>query len=397
MSRWIEEFKEAFPSAGVLDGYIIERSGTFRLPEHVRKNLPRTVVMPDSMQMLSDMVRWMLQHDITWSSAWRSAAVRQSDVYISMSNAVRSEPELDDVSGLVRVDAGYTLGELERYLNRHGFTIGLTGSPATNTTIQQLITGDSLVEPYLSGGFVQSKVVALEGILYNGFPFKTKVVPRSATGPDFKHLFLGNGASSSVVAQVVFRVSRLEFGKPSLWRWLRTSDVGQAVDIMRMLAQDRYPQLAMRAFAIENGQFELRMGYARNHPLNTPLILRWEESTPLARQSGPMECSGDEIVPQMPPAGSEWFYFAVMYSGISSFLDVLSNSAVKYAFELLKPASTFLLVRIVFEPKAKDSLIEKVVDSLSELPKAFLAYPVQSYSATTKEDVFYKWQRDLNI
>ncbi len=123
---------------------------------------------------------------------------------------------LNPVSLLVTVVPETLLMELEGFLNEESLTLGFVPRPAKKRITIGQILGERTPNKYgLYYGEVDDLCVSLK-VLWNGEEICTRNVPRSATGPDFKKLFIGTRGRYGKILEATFRVSPYAFKRRKL-------------------------------------------------------------------------------------------------------------------------------------------------------------------------------------
>ena len=113
--------------------------------------------------------------------------------------------DLDPSSRLVTVQAGITVGTLERWVGVHGWTLGWYAPALRRRTIASVL--QTPCAPFVSPRY-GTPVSALRGfraVLPDGKQAWHRIGPRRATGPDLVGL-LGGGFAFGVVTRAVFSV-----------------------------------------------------------------------------------------------------------------------------------------------------------------------------------------------
>ena len=99
---------------------------------------------------------------------------------------------IDDISQTVTVSAATRLSDLELQIGAVGFTTGLCPQPMTKElTLSQLILKGLPNLYWVRYGPLQEACIALDW-RWKGETIITRNVPRAATGPDLKGLFIGS-------------------------------------------------------------------------------------------------------------------------------------------------------------------------------------------------------------
>lgn len=116
--------------------------------------------------------------------------------------------DLDEVSGIVHVQAG-TLGtDLEAWLDDRGHTLGHFPQSVALSTVGGWIAARSAGQLSSGYGAVEDFLVALTAALPDGTLATSHLAPRTAAGPQLFQLFLGSEGTLGVVTDAWLRVRR---------------------------------------------------------------------------------------------------------------------------------------------------------------------------------------------
>lgn len=107
---------------------------------------------------------------------------------------------------LARVDARMPWSALEAQLHREGFTLGWGPIPGPDVTVGTLLSQRARGLRSALYGEVTRSCIAVEGTLPGGQRVQSRCVPRSAAGPDFKHLLLGGHGRTGQLSAATLRV-----------------------------------------------------------------------------------------------------------------------------------------------------------------------------------------------
>lgn len=189
--------------------------------------------------------------------------------------------ELDHRSQLVRVEAGMNLQLLEDALQREGLTLGHHPSSITCCTIGGALAARGAGQLSTRYGKAEDMTVAIEVVLADGTLVKTAVTPRSATGPDWNHLFVGCEGTLGILVAATLRLQRL----PALrvfqsWEFRTLHD---ALAAIRESLQRGARPAAVRLY----------------DPLDTLMVAR-------ASDGPPFPASEEPGTPEEAPLGSMW-------------------------------------------------------------------------------------------
>jgi len=116
---------------------------------------------------------------------------------------------ISEQSSLAVCQPGILGGQLERELNRLGYTLGhFPGSLNTSTLGGYLATRSAgMAATYY--GKIEDLVISMQVVLADGTVINTRTAPRRATGPDFNHLFLGSEGLLGVITRAHLRIHLL--------------------------------------------------------------------------------------------------------------------------------------------------------------------------------------------
>ena len=117
--------------------------------------------------------------------------------------------EINDTSLYVKVGAGILGGELEKRLNERGLTLCHFPASFFISTVGGWISTRASGQMSTAYGSIEDILLSLKVVLPNGALLETKLVPRSATGPDLKELFLGGEGSFGVVTEATCGVRKI--------------------------------------------------------------------------------------------------------------------------------------------------------------------------------------------
>jgi alkyldihydroxyacetonephosphate synthase len=113
---------------------------------------------------------------------------------------------IDHASQLVTAEAGI-IGEIfERRLNHEGYTLGHFPSSMYCSSLGGWLATRSAGQLSTRYGKIEDMDVSLEAVLPDGRVLRTKDTPRSATGPDWKHVLMGSEGCLGIITQACLRV-----------------------------------------------------------------------------------------------------------------------------------------------------------------------------------------------
>lgn len=124
--------------------------------------------------------------------------------------------EVDEVSGLVRTEAGILGANLEEALAGHGLTTGHLPQSGRSSTVGGWIAHRAAGIASTKYGKIESILRGVRVVLADGSILETPVAPASATGPALQSLFLGAEGTLGVVVEATLAVQPL----PAERRWV---------------------------------------------------------------------------------------------------------------------------------------------------------------------------------
>jgi alkyldihydroxyacetonephosphate synthase len=116
--------------------------------------------------------------------------------------------DLDEISGIVHVQAGILGTDLEEWLNRRGHTLGHFPQSVALSTVGGWIAARSAGQLSSGYGAIEDFLVAISVALPDGSLASSRAVPRTAAGPQIYQLFLGSEGTLGVVTEAWLRVRR---------------------------------------------------------------------------------------------------------------------------------------------------------------------------------------------
>ncbi|MEM3562533.1 MAG: FAD-binding oxidoreductase [Candidatus Jordarchaeaceae archaeon] len=116
---------------------------------------------------------------------------------------------IDEVSATVTAQPGIIGEDLERELNKRGFTTGHFPASQYTSCLGGFVACRSAGSLSSKYGKIEDMVISMEVVLPNGEIIRTKVTPRTSTGPNLNQLFLGSEGTLGVITEVTLRLHPL--------------------------------------------------------------------------------------------------------------------------------------------------------------------------------------------
>ncbi|MBI2082711.1 MAG: FAD-binding oxidoreductase [Deltaproteobacteria bacterium] len=118
------------------------------------------------------------------------------------------EFSIDDISLTVTCDVTLRLAELEKKLEQRGYTLGYEPISGNNATLRQLL--DQAILNHWAARYGEIGDICMALLVESKMgKIQTKKVPRAATGPDLKKIFIGSRGSYGKILEATFRISPL--------------------------------------------------------------------------------------------------------------------------------------------------------------------------------------------
>lgn len=113
---------------------------------------------------------------------------------------------LDPVSLLVTCPLAISLRRLEKHLNQKGFTVGYKPASASSPSLQKALERRVPNAYALRYGEIDDICVSLKAKM-GSKTVVTRNVPRAATGPDFKKIFIGSQGRYGKILEATLRIA----------------------------------------------------------------------------------------------------------------------------------------------------------------------------------------------
>lgn len=114
--------------------------------------------------------------------------------------------EINEEDMYVTVRCGTPLEYLEKTLNELGYTAGHFPQSLPMAHIGGLIATRSIGQFSTLYGGIEDLVLGLEAVLAGGEIIRIKTVPRRSTGPDLRHLFIGNEGMLGFITEATLKI-----------------------------------------------------------------------------------------------------------------------------------------------------------------------------------------------
>ena len=163
--------------------------------EQIDNHLPAGIVVPKSVDEIKQAVKYASEHKLAIVTYGGASGVlggivpEQQSLTVDMQE-LKGIINFDENNHLVTAYAGTLGGEIEKYLNKKGYTLGHYPQSLYLASVGGLVATKSAGTFSSKYGNIENIVQSLEVVLPNGEIFVNRNIPRSATGPYIPNLCL---------------------------------------------------------------------------------------------------------------------------------------------------------------------------------------------------------------
>jgi len=167
--------------------------------------------------------------------------------------AMNKITHLDQISLTVTVEAGMRGSDFEQALNKRGFTMGHWPQSIELSTVGGWAATRASGQFSTLYGNIEQMLLGCQVVLAGGRVLKVPAMPRSATGPDLRQLFMGSEGTLGVFAELTYRIHPLAEKKTGLAVSFDSLDAG-AQTLRRILHEGWTPAVTRLYDAVEAGR-----------------------------------------------------------------------------------------------------------------------------------------------
>ena len=206
----------------ITDGQVLKESShdRFRKFESIcgvyTRPIPAAVVMLETAQQVSDVLKYLNQHGITCIPRTGGSATEGGLETIVENTVVLDGSRMDKIiridpyNMLATAQCGVNLEVLENKLRSQGYTTGHSPQSKPLARMGGLVATRSIGQFSTLYGGIEDMVVGLEAVFPNGEITRIKNVPRRACGPDIRHVIIGNEGALCYITEVTVKMFKYE-------------------------------------------------------------------------------------------------------------------------------------------------------------------------------------------
>jgi alkyldihydroxyacetonephosphate synthase len=131
--------------------------------------------------------------------------INDETVFVDAS-AMNELIKIDEANNMVTAQCGMPLERLENILREKGLTTGHSPQSLPMAHLGGLVATRSIGQFSSYYGAIEDMVCGLEAVLPSGDVTRVRNVPRRATGPDLKHLFIGSEGALGFITEVTMKL-----------------------------------------------------------------------------------------------------------------------------------------------------------------------------------------------
>ncbi|MCB9476093.1 MAG: FAD-binding oxidoreductase, partial [Deltaproteobacteria bacterium] len=135
----------------------------------------------------------------------RAATMPSTGAIVCDMKRMKRVTRMDENSMIVTAEAGILGEALQHELRLVGLTLGHFPPAFYGSTLGGFLATRSAGSLSTRYGPIEDMVISLQAVLPDGSIVKTRTAPRSATGPDFNHVFLGSQGTLGIITRASLR------------------------------------------------------------------------------------------------------------------------------------------------------------------------------------------------
>ncbi len=212
--------------------------------------IPDIVVWPESTEDVVKVVKYAYEKEIPivayggGSGVLGGAMPEKGGIVIDLKRMRRIKIYPRDL--LVEVESGTYGMILENYLNKHGFTLGHIPQSLYTSTVGGWVSTKAIGQFSTKYGGIEDMVAGIEVVVPPGEVVVLKPHPRTSTGPDLRHLFIGSEGIFGIITRVFLRIWR--YPEKRVFLSYATDTIEEALERVRTIVQSGVKPAVVRIF-----------------------------------------------------------------------------------------------------------------------------------------------------
>ena len=207
--------------------------------------LPDCIIWPENAQQIVEIVKIACEEKIPiipyggGSGVVGSAIPIKGGIVVDMKK-MDKVLEIDDSSLMARVQTGINGMNLERHLNRKGYTLGHIPQSLYCSCLGGWLACKAAGQFSTKYGKIEDIVIAMEAVLADGTLIKSKAVPRSSTGPEVEKLLLGSEGTLGIITEATLKI--WPYPEKRVMLSFAFDDIARALEAVRkIMRKNVYP------------------------------------------------------------------------------------------------------------------------------------------------------------
>ncbi|HCN09419.1 MAG TPA: FAD-binding oxidoreductase [Lentisphaeria bacterium] len=284
---------------------------------------PEAIVTPTSVDDVSRLLAWASAHNVPVTPWGAGSAVTgaplaaQGGVSLDLGGMDKTIA-LNRINHTVRVEAGKMGHHLEAELHAAGLTLNHSPQSLDRSTVGGWLATRASGQFSSRWGSIENLCVSFTVVLPDGRIIEMPDTPRSATGPDLRHLFIGSEGTMGVIVDVTMRV--FELAEQRLYETVVFDRLTDGIDAIRRIMQHGLRPFVLRLYDEDEAPHAMKDASSRQ-PV---LFLGCEGTSAMAttEMNACVEvCSADNGTPVGGAAVEAWMERRFDFSAVENVLD----------------------------------------------------------------------------
>ena len=263
----IENLKKILKSENVVtDSDVMKENSIDRFKKYQFINgvyncpLPSALVYPESSQEIANILKFCNNNQIAviprtgGSSIEGGLECRVENSVVIDGSKMDKILEINETDMYVTAECGVNLEYLENKLRKMGYTTGHSPQSKPLAGIGGLVATRSIGQFSTLYGAIEDMVIGVEAVFPDGTIANIKKQSRRATGPDIRHIIIGNEGALCYVSEATIKIFKYFPENNRFYSWL-LDDMAKGFKILReVMVQGLKPSFA-RLYDFEDGEY----------------------------------------------------------------------------------------------------------------------------------------------